>query len=237
MHNDSSTIRCFITTEHDCSYLDSRKARNMVIDPDLPLNDALLGDLLNHGFRRSGRHIYRPQCDNCCECVSLRIPVERFRPNRSQRRNWKNNHALQHFISQNKFSDEHFQLYSKYLSSRHEGSEMSDPKKEDFISFLTAPNITTLFHEIRLDEQLLGVAVTDHTPTGLSAVYTFFDPDYGHLGLGTYAILLQIQLTRELGLPWLYLGYWIEGCKKMNYKNKFRPFEAFIDEQWQIIEN
>ncbi len=230
------TIQCYITAAHDCSYLAGQTASNLVIDPKLPLNDALLGELLNNGFRRSGDHVYRPQCQNCSECRSLRIPVAQFKVNRSQRRNWRSNHELQHNIANNNFKDEHFQLYQKYLNSRHQGSEMSNPSPDDFLGFLTAPGISSYFHEIHLHGKLLAVAVTDHTPLGLSAVYTFFDPEYEQLGLGIYAILLQIELSKQLKLPWLYLGYWVKDCVKMRYKSHYRPFEAFIDREWRFIE-
>lgn len=231
-----ASIQCYITAAHDCSYLEGKTASNLVIDPKLPLNNALLGELLNNGFRRSGDHTYRPQCQNCSECRSLRVSVAQFKANRSQRRNWKANHELQHIDVSNDFKDEHFQLYRKYLASRHHDSEMSDPSPDDFQNFLTAPGINTRFHEIRLHKRLLAVAITDHTPFGLSAVYTFFDPEYEYLGLGIYAILLQIKLSKQLELPWLYLGYWVKDCAKMRYKSNYYPFEAFIDKEWCFIE-
>lgn len=231
-----SSIRCFITPNHDCSYLKDRKACNLVIDPQLPLSDALLGNLLNSGFRRSGDHIYRPKCQSCQECRSLRVPVKRFKPNRSQRRNLKQNGQLEHVDMGNRFKQEHFELYCRYIDARHQGSEMSEPSPDEYLNFLTASNISTHFHEFRREGQLLAVAVTDHTPSGLSAVYTFFDPDYSDLGLGIYAVLYQIKLAEQLGLPWLFLGYWVRECKKMNYKTNFHPYELYINEEWRLIE-
>lgn len=231
--NFKQSIRCHITVPFACSYLPDRKASNLVIDPSLELDDALLGGLLECGFRRSGKHVYRPHCHNCNECVSIKVPVNRFKPNRSQRRNWQQNKTLKHIATRPIFIEEQFALYRKYLANRHGDSEMSNPIPADYIGFLTAQGINAVFHEFRLREQLLAVTVTDHTPNGLSAVYTFFDPDYSHLGLGTYAILWLIQHAKETGLPWLYLGYWIKGCSKMSYKARFQPQLGYIDERWQ----
>ena len=234
--DSQSSIRCFITPNHDCSYLADKKACNLVIDPQLPLSDVLLGNLLNSGFRRSGEHIYRPKCQSCQECRSLRVTVRRFKPNRSQRRNLKLNADLDHFDMGNGFKQEHFELYCRYLESRHQGSEMSEPSPDEYLNFLTAKNISTHFHEFRRDGRLLAVAVTDHTPFGLSAVYTFFEPEFAALGLGIYAVLYQIKLAEQLGLPWVFLGYWVKACKKMNYKTNFRPYELYINEEWRQFE-
>jgi arginyl-tRNA--protein-N-Asp/Glu arginylyltransferase len=229
------TIRCHLTVPFECGYLPDRKAVNLVIDPTLPLNSTLLGALLNNGFRRSGGHVYRPQCPDCQECIPIRIPVKSFRPDRSQRRNWHRNRNLRHTAIPAQFHDEHFDLYRNYLNTRHAGSDMANAIPADYIGFLTAPGINTVFHEFRRGDKLLAIAVTDHTPNGLSAVYTFFDPDEAHLGLGTFAILWQIHHARQLGLPWLYLGYWIRECRKMSYKSRFTPCEGFIDNEWQKI--
>ena len=231
--NFNQSIRCHITVPFPCSYLPGRQASNLVIDPSLELTDTLLGGLLEKGFRRSGKHVYRPYCQGCSECISIKVPTARFKPNRSQRRNWRVNQSLRHVATRPIFNDEQFALYRKYLASRHSDSEMSNPIPADYIGFLTAPGISTIFHEFPLDDELLAVTVTDHTPNGLSAVYTFFDPDHSQLGLGAYAILWLIQHAKETGLPWVYLGYWIRECGKMNYKAHFTPQLGYIDENWR----
>ncbi len=231
------TIRCHTTVPFDCSYLPGYTASNLVIDQDLTLNPPLLGALLNNGFRRSGGHVYRPQCPNCQQCISIRVPVNRFKFDRSQRRNWRLNQSLQHIATATEFRDEQFELYQRYLAARHQDSEMNHPIPADYIGFLTAPGVNTVFHEFRQQDKLLAIAVADHTPNGLSAVYTFFDPDFDHLGLGTYAILWLIQHTRDLGLPWVYLGYWIKDCRKMSYKSRFTPCEGYIDNDWRQIKS
>lgn len=234
---DNHRIRCHITMPFDCSYLPGSLASNQVIDPTLALNPTLLGALLNNGFRRSGSHVYRPQCPNCQQCISIRVPLDTFKPNRSQQRNWRRNQGLHHVATTAEFRDDQFELYKHYLAARHQDSEMNNPIPADYIGFLTAPNVKTIFHEFRQKDQLVAIAVADHTPNGLSAVYTFFDPNYTHLGLGTYAILWLIQHARELGLPWVYLGYWIRDCRKMSYKTRFKPCEGYIDNTWQKIKS
>ncbi len=231
--SEKNSIKCQITVPFDCGYLPNCKASNLVIDPELPLNDKLLGALLNNGFRRSGGHIYRPQCPNCQQCVSIRVPVNLFQPNRSQLRNWRQNKDLRHIATAAAFNEEQFKLYKTYLASRHQGSEMNNPIPADYIGFLTSAGIKTVFHEFRQQDELVAIAVADRTPNGLSAVYTFFDPAHSQLGLGTYAILWLIQHARHLGLPWVYLGYWIKECRKMSYKTRFKPSEGYIDNNWQ----
>lgn len=233
---NNNSIRCHVTVPFDCSYLPGRRASNLVADPGLPLNDQLLGALLNCGFRRSGDHVYRPQCADCHECVSVRVPVNRFRPNRSQRRNWRRNKDLHHTPIPAGFREEQFELYRRYLASRHRESEMSNPIPADYIGFLSGTGIRTVFHEFRLEKQLLAIAVADHMPNGLSAVYTFFDPDHPQRGLGTYAVLRLIHHARNIGLPWVYLGYWIRECRKMNYKTRFVPCEGYIGNEWRAID-
>lgn len=227
-------IRCFITPLSSCSYLPRHEARNLIIDPALPLNAPLLGELLSLGFRRSGQHIYRPHCGDCQACIPLRIPCHGFQPNRSQRRNWQRNSDLSHRTVIG-FNHDHFELYCRYLDSRHGGSSMAGASPEEYTAFLTATGVETHFHEFRLADKVIAVAATDHTPAGLSAVYTFFDPDAESRGLGTYAILWQIRHAQQLNLPWLYLGYWIEECRKMSYKSRFRPHQGYLNSQWQYL--
>jgi len=230
-----STLRCFVTVDSDCSYLENHRSRNLVIDPDIDVDTDLLGALLNNGFRRSGESIYRPHCDDCHACQSLRVPVNQFQASRNQRRCYNKNKHLTHREHHGGFDEQHYSLYCRYIQQRHPGSSMEDPSKASFIEFLTSKHVETRFHEFYLNEQLVAVAVTDHTPLGLSAVYTFFEPELQHLSLGTYAILWQIEHCRKLGLPWLFLGYWIRNCPVMSYKNKFKPAEYFQNNQWKTL--
>lgn len=228
------TLRLYLTVEHACGYLEGRAARNLVADPRVIDND-LYAQLARLGFRRSGEHVYRPHCLGCSECLSLRIPVARFRPNRTQVRTARTNADLRVNCRRPVFSQEHFQLFGRYLRHRHPNGGMDNPTPESYLSFIAARWSDTRLYEFRQGQALLGVAVVDHLEDGLSAVYTFFDPQTERRSLGTYAILWQIGEAARLGLDWVYLGYWIRHCQKMAYKAGFRPHEIFIDGQWQPV--
>jgi len=230
----SEVVRLFQTLPHPCGYYAERSAQNLVIDPASPHLPQTYNTALMRGFRRAGSHVYRPHCGACHACIAARVPVAQFRPDRSQRRCLQRNADLQLRIEPARHTDEYFQLYRHYLHARHCGGGMDDPDPEDFARFLYTAWSPTSFIELRLRERLLGVAITDIATTGLSAVYTFFDPGESGRGLGTYAILRQIELTHERGLPYLYLGYWIDKHPKMDYKARFRPLELLTADGWRV---
>ncbi|WP_049623529.1 arginyltransferase [Frateuria defendens] len=232
----SERVRLFQTLPHTCGYYAERTAQNLVIDPAAPQLDRLYGPALEHGFRRAGGHLYFPQCPQCRACTPCRIDVEHFRPDRAQRRCLRRNADLSVVECMAGYNAERHTLYQHYLRSRHAGGGMDEADASDFRRFLTAPWSPTLFLEFRLGTRLLGVAVTDVCLTGLSAVYTFFDPDESARSLGTFAILQQVDLARRRGIPWLYLGFWIEGHPKMDYKRRFRPLEVRTAEGWTRLE-
>ncbi|MCC5811987.1 MAG: arginyltransferase [Ectothiorhodospiraceae bacterium] len=227
----------YATGEHSCSYLDDRLARTVFADPEYPMNNRVYGALLRQGMRRSGGFVYQPGCAGCSACKSLRIPVERFRPNRSQRRCWKQNADVKVVQRPAAYSEDQFRLYKHYLRSRHPGSGMDSPEPEKYMEFLTASWSNTLFCEFRLGRDLLGVAVTDVVPDGLSAVYTFFNPALTGRSLGTLGILWQIEEARRLELPYVYLGYWIAEADTMRYKARFRPAEIYTGGRWRILQS
>ena len=229
-HN--SQIVLFQSPPEPCSYLRHQIARNVYADPFRAPTMDLYNLLIQKGFRRSGHHIYRPHCDGCAKCVSMRIPVEYFTPNRSQRRAKKANSDLTMHTAESRYSDEYFELYTRYLASRHKNAGMDNPERADFERFLICDWCDTIFCELRMQGELVAVAVTDRVSTGLSAVYTFFDPELSQRSLGTVAVMNQIELASSLNLPFVYLGYWIDGCSKMNYKSNFCPQERFINERW-----
>ncbi|MBN2887661.1 MAG: arginyltransferase, partial [Chromatiaceae bacterium] len=223
-------LALYLTGEHPCSYLAEQRARTLFVDPSARLDGAAYEALLAQGFRRSGPHIYRPACAHCAACVPVRLPVARFSPDRSQRRNWRENAGRIRILATDARQDaSHFRLYCSYLDARHtDGAMAEEASEENYRRFLVESwGGETLFIELRLDERLVGVAVTDRLPHSLSAVYTFFDPALERAGLGTFSILAQIDLARHLGLNYLYLGYWIGACRKMAYKARFRPIEAW----------
>lgn len=229
-------LRFYASHTQRCSYLPDRQSVSAFADPREPMTTSLYAVLADHGFRRSGEYVYRPHCPSCQQCVAARIPVERFAPNRNQRRNIQRNADLEIVRRNDRFCAEHFELYDRYLDARHPDGEMANPSIEDYRRFLTASWSETHFVEFRLEEQLLGVAVVDQLPQGLSAVYTFFDPQARARSLGRYAILWQIEESRRAGLPYVYLGYWIKNCRKMSYKDEYRPLELLLEGSWRSVE-
>lgn len=234
----------YLSMPHSCSYLPERVSTIVFVDPRHTLNQLSYGHYVRQGFRRSGDLVYRPYCQTCSACVPVRIPVAHFTPTRGQRRVWRRNQDL-HVIERDPVMDaEHFALYRRYQTGRHSGSSMDDPDPERYANFLMSKQADTRFHEFRLPGrdypgggQLLAVAVTDLLPDGLSAVYTFYEPDLPARGLGVHAILWQVAEARRLGLPWVYLGYWIKESPKMAYKTNFRPVEIIQNGRWVTLEH
>lgn len=235
MSSDTEII-LFSSPEHACGYLDDRMARNLIVDPDLRVDPELYRRLLSCGFRRSGEHVYRPCCSDCNACVPIRIPVDRFHANRTQRRILKRADTVRIETVPAEHRPEHYALYKKYTAERHPGGDMANADTRHYIEFLTASWAHTLFLELYREEDLLAVAVTDLLPDALSAIYTFFDPDAARLSPGILSVLLQIHIAQNLGLEYLYLGYWIGDCRKMSYKVGFRPHQLYIDGQWREFE-
>jgi arginine-tRNA-protein transferase len=231
----SEHVRLFQTLPHGCGYYAGRVAQNLVIDPGAPQLDQIYAQALARGFRRAGGHLYRPHCSGCDACTACRLPVAHFHPNRSQRRCRARNADLTVCDVAAAYSEERHTLYRRYLAARHPDGGMDGGDRADFTHFLIAPWGTTRFLELRLDGWLVGVAVTDVTADSLSAVYTFFEPSLPARGLGTFAILAQLDRASHLALPYLYLGYWIAGHPKMDYKRRFRPAEILTRGRWKTL--
>ncbi len=231
-----ATLKFFVTPPHECSYLEDREASSLFLDPAARVNPDLYGKLSALGFRRSGNYLYRPHCEHCQACVPVRVPVDRFRLRRVQKRIERVNSDLTVTERPPGVRRDHYRLYRRYIEARHRNGDMYPPSMDQYESFLINEWGQTRFYEFREGVRLLAVAVVDHMPNGLSAVYTFFDPDHDRRSLGVYSILWQIREARRLGLPAVYLGYWIRQCRKMNYKTSFRPVEMLINDEWTEIE-
>lgn len=230
---DLNELKLFATTPHPCSYLDDRDATTVFIDPEVSVDQNLYSQLTNYGFRRSGKHIYRPACKTCQACIPIRVDVETFTPNRSQQRCLRKNKDLTVTVVSTIDTDEHYTLYAKYIEQRHSDGDMYPPKRDEYRSFLSAQWGVTKYLEFRNSENnLIGVAVADQLENGISAVYTFFDPDEQKRSLGVYAVLAQIAWAQKQSNRYVYLGYWIKECQKMSYKTLYKPFELFINNQW-----
>lgn len=232
----SDVVRLFQTLPHPCGYYAERTAQNIVIDPSASQLPRIYDLAVQRGYRRAGGHVYHPHCAGCRACVACRVPVDRFRPDRSQRRCLARNADIELALVPAGYTEEYFALYRRYLRARHVGGGMDDARPEDFSRFLYTGWSPTRFIEFRREGHLLALAVTDFCATGLSAVYTFFEPGEEARGLGTFAILSQLRLAREHALPHLYLGFWIAGHPKMHYKSRFRPLEVLRGDGWHELD-
>lgn len=225
-------LRFLITPQHPCSYLPEQQSVTLFVDPECRLDRTAYTVLSQLGFRRSGEHAYRPQCPQCTACVPVRVLVDYFNPSRSQRRIAKRNADIQVTWHMAHYNDEHFELYQRYMKARHAGSSMDDDNPLHYQRLLRASWGETRLMEMRRGGQLLGVAITDTLDDAQSAVYTYFEPQLAQRSLGSFAILQQIEACRDAGLAYLYLGYWIQKCENMAYKDRFRPFETFDVHGW-----
>ncbi len=230
-------LRFFLTVPHDCSYLPDREATTLFLDPQEAPLPGVYDSLSLLGFRRSGRHLYRPHCEGCNACRSVRIPVERFEPNRTQRRVLRRNSDIQTRVVNASFNSRHYALYENYICHRHADGDMYPPSHEQYRTFLTLNESYAFLLEFTLGDELVAVAAFDQLEHGISAIYTFFATDqaFEKRSLGTLAILKLIEIARTQALPHLYLGYWIEECRKMNYKKHFSPVEVLSGRHWQPL--
>lgn len=227
------TLQFYSTAEYPCSYLPDQQARSLVAAPAHLIDAEAYSRLIEQGFRRSGLFTYRPQCRSCQACLPIRIDVAAFRPDRTQRRVLRRHQDLTLRILPLRWHDEHYALYCEYQAVRHPQAGMDEDTEKQYRQFLLTSGVESRLAEFRCPQgQVRMVALIDLLDNGISAVYTFFDP---HMpgSLGTYGVLWQIQQCRNLGLPWLYLGYWIRESRKMSYKSRFRPWQILLDGHWQ----
>jgi arginyl-tRNA--protein-N-Asp/Glu arginylyltransferase len=230
-------LQYYITPPHSCSYLEKKSARMVFLDPAHRIDVVSLSELSRVGFRRSGDFVYRPECHLCRQCLSCRIPVNDFEMNSTQRKAWKRNQDLTLKITRAQDASEeiHYALYERYINERHADGDMFPANLDQFEKFLMQSCTDSFFLEFWQEDKLICVSSCDPLDDGISAVYTFFDPDESRRSLGVFAVLKQIEHARALGLTYVYLGYWVPHSHKMNYKSQYVPLELLIDGQWRRL--
>ena len=231
-----SKLKLYQSMPYRCSYLPDKTAHHFTSGASQALSTETYSQLINLGFRRSGERIHRPNCMNCSQCISLRIPARDFKPSRSQKRYLAKNSDLNLIINDSPDCSAYYDLYNLYILSVHPESKGMHCADDTFNNFLFSTWSQTFTIEFRLpSSELVCVSVCDQLIQGWSAVYTFYHPQYSYRSLGNFSILKQIELLEQHALDYLYLGYWIRDCLKMNYKSKYKPCEGFINNEWIAV--
>ncbi len=227
----------YTTAPLPCPYVAGRTERKVVTEISGPDAESLHDRLSRAGFRRSHNIAYAPVCPSCNACVPIRIPVELFEPGRTLKRLIRRNAAVEGFEVPPRATTEQYALFQRYQHARHGEGDMAGMSFYDYRAMIEDTPIETFLFEFRdPDDALIGVCLTDRLGDGLSAVYSFFSPELADRSLGSFAITWLIGRARSLGLPYVYLGYWVADSRKMAYKARFRPSEILSQGTWRPLE-
>jgi len=233
---DPKQLQFYLTVPSPCPYLPDRMERKIFTQLD-PLDGPHLNNYLTHaGFRRSQNVIYRPACEACRECRSLRVDVAAFKASKSFKRTLKRNSDLSIESKYAVATDEQFDLLQRYLHHRHPGGGMTSMDFERYEMMVEECASETEITEFRTDDgKLIAAMLIDHLDDGMSLVYSFFDPEHTDRSLGNFMILTHINLCKTRAMPYLYLGYWVPDSPKMNYKARFTPAEILTHVGWKTL--
>jgi arginyl-tRNA--protein-N-Asp/Glu arginylyltransferase len=228
----------YVTAPQECPYLEGRKERKLFTALQGDLANELNSSLSKQGFRRSQNVLYRPSCADCSACMSARIDVRRFAASKSQKRVMRKNAVLDRRTNSPWATEDQYDLFQRYLASRHANGGMADMDVFEFANMIEETPIKTRVIEYSSHESrdLAAVCLTDVLDDGVSMVYSFFDPDLAANSLGTYVILDHVRIAQEIGLPYVYLGYWVPGSTKMGYKANFSGLEIYRGSRWEAID-
>lgn len=231
------SVPLLLSQEHPCSYIENNLAQSLFVHPAYPLTPIIYAQLMAKGFRRSGNQVYRPYCHPCSACQPIRLEVNKFKPNKNQKRCLSKNINTQAIIKPPVFEQAHYDMYLRYQMARHTAGAMANSSAEDYINFLSSSWCQTVFVEFSINNELAGIAIIDQFDEAWSAVYTFFEPKFSSYSLGVYAVLWQIEQVKHQQKEFLYLGFWIKECKKMAYKSDYQPMQILSDADWVEITN
>ncbi len=231
-------LQFYVTTAYPCGYIKQHRAQSLIAAPHHLVDNDVYSSLISQGFRRSGKFTYRPHCEQCHQCIPVRLVLDAFRPTRSQKRAYKQHSNLTASILPLNFYARHFALYTQYQTLRHRveeniQQETETNEEEQYKEFLCQTNVDSTMIEFKdAQGQVKIVSVIDTVKDGNSAVYTFYDATDSKASYGTYAIMWLADWTAKLKLPYLYLGYWIGESPKMAYKEKFNAQEKLVNGEW-----
>ena len=235
-HSPPQHPQFYVTAPQDCPYLEDKVERKLFTALYGSNSNRLNNSLSKQGFRRSQNVLYRPSCSNCNACMSARIPSKDFRPSKSQKRILSKNEDIVRVINPALATDPQYELFKNYIKKRHAHGGMSDMDAEDFSSMIEETNVDSKLIEYYINGstklELVSFSLIDILDDGISMVYSVFDPELRDRSLGTYMILDHNNLALEMNLKFVYLGYWVKGSSKMDYKRRFSPLEVFTNDKW-----